>query len=128
MLSGFDVEAHGLDWNNWRPTRGYIKVQTIFGEATEHGLKTAMFVGKGKLKHIATPGTVGVYDRPGYLCRKVAEAEVKQKVTETAELLGLTGYLQRRPRELFDGSAHIERNDRAICISSSRRVLMSRVF
>jgi multiple sugar transport system ATP-binding protein len=35
--------------------------------------------------------------------RKLAEAEIQQKVKETAELLGLTGYLQRRPRELSGG-------------------------
>jgi multiple sugar transport system ATP-binding protein len=35
--------------------------------------------------------------------RKVVEADVKQKVNETAEVLGLTGYLQRRPRELSGG-------------------------
>jgi len=35
--------------------------------------------------------------------RKVVESEVKQKVGETAEILGLTVYLQRRPRELSGG-------------------------
>ncbi len=35
--------------------------------------------------------------------RKVAEPDVKLKVAETAEVLGLTGYLQRRPRELSGG-------------------------
>ncbi len=35
--------------------------------------------------------------------RKASEAEVQQKVNETAEVLGLTTYLQRRPRELSGG-------------------------
>ncbi len=35
--------------------------------------------------------------------RGVADADVKAKVDETAELLGLSGYLQRRPRELSGG-------------------------
>ncbi len=35
--------------------------------------------------------------------RRMPEAEVKEKVAETAELLGLSGYLQRRPRELSGG-------------------------
>ncbi len=35
--------------------------------------------------------------------RRMPEAEVKEKVAETAELLGLAGYLQRRPRELSGG-------------------------
>jgi predicted AlkP superfamily pyrophosphatase or phosphodiesterase len=73
MLSGVDVDQHGLTWNTWKPTRGYIRVPTIFGAAEKAGLKTAMFVGKPKLRHIATPGTVDVFQRPGYYCRKVAE-------------------------------------------------------
>jgi predicted AlkP superfamily pyrophosphatase or phosphodiesterase len=73
MLSGFDVKAHGLDWNNWKPTRGYIRVPTIFEEAESHGMRTAMFVGKFKLRHIARPGTVEVFERPGYYCKKVAD-------------------------------------------------------
>jgi arylsulfatase A-like enzyme len=73
MLSGFDVKDHGLTWNNWKPARGYIQVPTIFEEAEHHGMKTAMFVGKFKLRHIARPGTVDVFERPGYYCKKVAD-------------------------------------------------------
>ncbi len=35
--------------------------------------------------------------------RKLPDAEVQQKVNETAEILGLSTYLQRRPRELSGG-------------------------
>ncbi len=35
--------------------------------------------------------------------RGIAEGEVRRKVEETAEMLGLSGYLQRRPRELSGG-------------------------
>jgi iron complex transport system ATP-binding protein len=35
--------------------------------------------------------------------RRVSETEVKRKVEETAEVLGLSAYLQRRPRELSGG-------------------------
>lgn len=73
MLSGVDVNLHGLTWNNWRPQKGYIQVPTIFKAAEEKGLKTAAFVGKFKLRHILPPGTVGVFQRPGYYCKKVSE-------------------------------------------------------
>jgi arylsulfatase A-like enzyme len=86
MLSGVDVRAHGLSWNNWRPHRGFIKAPTIFGEAEQHGMKTAMFVGKNKLRHIAAPGTVGVYDRPGYYCKKVADEAAAYLVAEKPPL------------------------------------------
>jgi multiple sugar transport system ATP-binding protein len=35
--------------------------------------------------------------------RRVAEADVQKQVNETATVLGLSGYLQRRPRELSGG-------------------------
>jgi arylsulfatase A-like enzyme len=75
MLSGFDVNAHGLDWNSWKPERGYIRVPTIFDAADHAGMGAAAFVGKRKLEHIAHPGSVDVFSRPGYFCKKVvAEA------------------------------------------------------
>ena len=39
----------------------------------------------------------------GLKLRKVPTAEIRQRVTETAEMLGLTGSLQRRPHELSGG-------------------------
>ncbi|HTJ47440.1 MAG TPA: alkaline phosphatase family protein [Kofleriaceae bacterium] len=72
MLSGVGAAAHGLWWNSYQPSRGYIHVPTIFSIAHAHGLTTAMFVGKPKLKHIAIPGTVDHFERPGYLCGSVA--------------------------------------------------------
>lgn len=86
MLSGFDVEQHGLTWNNWRPSRGYIRVPTIFDETTAHGMKSAMFVGKFKLRHIARPGTVEVFERPGYFCKKVAADAAEYLVREKPPL------------------------------------------
>lgn len=74
MLSGFDVHDHGLTWNSWQPHRGFIKVPTILQTAKEAGLGSAAFVGKKKLEHIIRPGFVDVFARPGYLCRKIAEA------------------------------------------------------
>jgi len=75
MLSGFDEREHGLTWNSWRPERGYIRVPTVFDAAARAGHPGAVFVGKQKLAHIVTPGSVDVFSRPGYLCKKVvAEA------------------------------------------------------
>ena len=73
MLSGVDVNLHGLTWNNWRPTKGFIHVPTIFNAALEHGMKTAAFVGKFKLRHILPAGSIGVFERPGYYCKKVSD-------------------------------------------------------
>jgi predicted AlkP superfamily pyrophosphatase or phosphodiesterase len=86
MLSGVEERTHGLTWNNWRPSKGYIKSRTIFTDAQEHGLSTAFFTGKSKLRHIVPPGTVGVYERPGYYCKKVAEEAATYLTTEKPAL------------------------------------------
>jgi predicted AlkP superfamily pyrophosphatase or phosphodiesterase len=86
MLSGVEPRVHGLTWNTWRPSSGYIKAPTIFTDAQEHGLSTAFFTGKTKLRHIVPPGTVGVYDRPGYYCKKVAEQAAEYLTKEKPAL------------------------------------------
>jgi predicted AlkP superfamily pyrophosphatase or phosphodiesterase len=88
MLSGVDDHHHGLDWNSWKPERGFIKVPTIFDAVERGGMHSAAFVGKRKLEHIAAPGTVEKFERPGYLCKKVSE--------EAAHYFG-----EKRPNLLF---------------------------
>ncbi len=73
MLSGFDEPAHKLSWNAWKPERGFIRVPTIFDAATHAGHIAAAFVGKPKLEHITPPGSVDVFSRPGFYCKKVVE-------------------------------------------------------
>lgn len=86
MLSGVEPKYHGLTWNTWRPHEGYIKVPTIFTRARDAGLTTAFFTGKPKLRHIVPPGTVGIYERPGYYCKKVAEEAASYLTTEKPAL------------------------------------------
>jgi bisphosphoglycerate-independent phosphoglycerate mutase (AlkP superfamily) len=73
MLSGFDQREHGLSWNSWKPERGYILVPTIFDAAEHAGDGSAAFVGKRKLQHITRPGSVDIFSRPGFFCKKVVE-------------------------------------------------------
>jgi hypothetical protein len=86
MLSGFDEPAHKLWWNSWRPERGHIQVPTVFDAATRAGEGSAAFVGKQKLEHIAYAGSVDVFSRPGFLCRKVVEEAARYFVANRPEL------------------------------------------
>ena len=86
MLSGVKPKVHGLTWNTWRPREGYIKTPTIFTRAMDAGLTTAFFTGKTKLRHIVPPGSVGMYDRPGYYCKKVAAEAANYLTTEKPAL------------------------------------------
>ncbi len=71
MLTGVDTDQHGLLHNNFTPSRGFVRVPPIFYYAHDAGLATAMFVSKPKLRHIAIPGSVDVFDRPDYACGRV---------------------------------------------------------
>ncbi len=82
MLSGFDVKEHGLFWNSWHPDRGWIHVPTVFDAAEKSGGTAAAFVGKRKLEHIAHPGSVDMFSRPGYFCKKVVEQAAQYFVTK----------------------------------------------
>jgi predicted AlkP superfamily pyrophosphatase or phosphodiesterase len=87
MLSGRGSAAHGLTWNSYKENRGFIRVPTIFSSAREHGLSTAMIVGKQKLRHIAGPQSVGYFERPSYLCGGVARRAAQYFTTKTPDLL-----------------------------------------
>jgi hypothetical protein len=86
MLSGFDVKQHGLYWNSWKPERGYILVPTIFDAAEKSGMGAAAFVGKQKLEHIAHPGSVDVFSRSGYFCKKVVEEAAEYLVEKRPQI------------------------------------------
>lgn len=87
MLSGRGVAAHGLTWNSYKENRGFIRVPTIFSTARDHGLSTAMIVGKQKLRHIAGPQNVGHFERPSYLCGGVARRAAAYFTANTPDLL-----------------------------------------
>mgnify|MGYP003393968120 CR=1 FL=1 len=58
MLTGLSPARHKIDWNDWEPEKGFVKVDTIFEIAKKAGLSTAMVVGKEKFRHLLKEGTV----------------------------------------------------------------------
>lgn len=76
MLTGVGPQVHQILWNDYRPTNGLVKIPTVFSLAKERGLKTAMFVGKEKFKHLELPGTIDdlVWPRPDDDAKSVAQA------------------------------------------------------
>jgi hypothetical protein len=81
MLSGYDMERHGVDWNVPDPERGYIKVPTIFAVAHKAGLRTIMIMGKGKFLTLQLPESLdevhevggdeaGITDQAIFVARK----------------------------------------------------------
>lgn len=76
MLTGVGPQVHQILWNDYRPTNGVVHVPTIFSLAKERGLKTAMFVGKEKFKHLELPGSIDdwVWPQPDDDARSVAKS------------------------------------------------------
>jgi len=64
MLTGLGPQAHQILWNNFLPEKGLVKVPTIFSIAKQHGLVTAMFVGKEKFKQLELPGSLDAFVWP----------------------------------------------------------------
>lgn len=84
MLSGTEVEVHGMEFDDFRPERGFIRVPTVLYRAHDLGFATAMFVAKQKLRHIALPGSVDVWSLPHWSCERVARAAVAYLPTAPA--------------------------------------------
>lgn len=58
MLTGYDVLQHHISWNDYYPEMGYVQTTSLFEIAHDHGLRTSMFIGNEKMRHIAIPGSV----------------------------------------------------------------------
>ena len=74
MLTGVGPTKHKVLWNSWIPSRGCVKVPTVFALAKKAGLTTAAFAGKAKFKHLNVPDTLDRFDIPSYVSEKVAKA------------------------------------------------------
>lgn len=80
MLTGVGIQKHQIDWNNYQPERGKVKVPTIFSLAKDEGITTAMFVAKEKFQHLNIPGSVDlfVYPKDDETCASVARHFAEQ--------------------------------------------------
>ena len=65
MLTGEDVDEHGIDWNsNQTNGHGHVAVPTVFGLARARGFHTAAFFSKGKFNHLEVPGSLDYSQAP----------------------------------------------------------------
>lgn len=58
MLTGLCPAAHGVDWNDYLPARGYALGTDLFDLAHAAGLRTVMVVGKQKLRQVTEPSSL----------------------------------------------------------------------
>lgn len=83
MLTGTLPGTHGMNFDDFRPERGFVRVPTIFQPAHDAGFATAMFVSKTKLRHLAVPGSLDVWSLPHSSCERVAAAAAGYLVSAT---------------------------------------------
>jgi arylsulfatase A-like enzyme len=77
MLTGLCPAKNGVDWNDYLPEKGYAKGTDLFDLAHAAGLKTAMFVGKEKLRQITEPSSTDIFryinDRDTVIAQRITE-------------------------------------------------------
>jgi predicted AlkP superfamily pyrophosphatase or phosphodiesterase len=86
MLTGVSPAKHSILWNDWIPSRGLVKVPTVFKLAREIGYTTALFAGKEKFRHLNVPTTVDEFQIPSYNAKIVAAAAAKYIVEKKPNL------------------------------------------
>lgn len=65
MLTGEDVDEHGVTWNsNQMDDHGHVDVPTIFEVARERGYRTAAFFSKTKFEHLQRAGSLDYTQAP----------------------------------------------------------------
>lgn len=58
MVTGVGIQKHQVDWNDANPSKGTVKVPTIFSLAKQAGLKTALYASKEKFQTLNIPGSL----------------------------------------------------------------------
>lgn len=107
MLTGVSPAKHMVDWNNYEPLRGKVKVPTVFSIAKQADptISTAMFPGKAKFRHLWLPGTVDHFDYGGMQEETPAAAsvEVEKNVIPAQKVAGLAAayIVEKKPNLCF---------------------------
>lgn len=93
MVTGQDVDGHGISWNtNQTDEHGEVAVPTIFARAREQGMTTAAFFSKGKFEHLAVASALD----------HVAAPSGNSKWTADRTIGNVTRYLEtEKPNLLF---------------------------
>lgn len=84
MLTGVDIARHGVDWNDFLPLRGAVKVTTAFEhlKALQPASSSALFCGKIKFRHLWKSGSMQVFDCGGVYGDVPVPASEEKKLVE----------------------------------------------
>jgi hypothetical protein len=119
MLSGFLPEVHGVTWDDYVPSRGPIRVPTVFSAARAAGRRTALFAGKEKFTYFRDSGCCDVWrlsaggdqDLAGQAAGAAAAAGLDLLVVHLPEV-DLTGHANQWMSQAY--LAAVRRADNAV--------------
>jgi predicted AlkP superfamily pyrophosphatase or phosphodiesterase len=90
LITGLTPRRHKVFFDTWNEALGYIEADTIFCIVEKRGMRTAMFVGKDKLRYLATPGCVDHFVSTGSSNTSVQDIATKFSKYFKKEKPGLT--------------------------------------
>lgn len=86
MLTGVQPNKHLIDWNNWQPAKGPVRVPTIFALAKAKGLTTGLVAGKEKFKHLEIPHSLDLFSASESSALEVANTAAEFILTQKPNL------------------------------------------
>lgn len=86
MLTGVQPNKHLIDWNNWQPAKGPVRVPTIFALAKAKGLTTGLVAGKEKFKHLEIPHSLDLFSAGEASALEVANTAAEFILTQKPNL------------------------------------------
>lgn len=105
MLTGVDISKHGVDWNDYFPLRGFVRVPTIFelAKAANPATSTALFCGKIKFRHLWKASAIDVFDCGGVYDEKPIPASEEKKLVPAQQVVAqvVPYILEKKPTLCF---------------------------
>lgn len=105
MLTGVDIARHQIDWNDYFPMRGIVRVPTVFStaKAADPSLLTALFCGKIKFRHLWIKDSLDVFDCGGEYDYGPIPAAEDKKLVPASEVAprAVSWWMEKKPRLCF---------------------------
>lgn len=102
MLTGVDIAKHQVDWNDYFPMRGLVKVPTVFAltRAAQPDAVTALFCGKIKFRHLWLKDTLDAFNCGGFYTAAPIPASEEKKLVPALDVAAqaVPYILQKKPR------------------------------
>lgn len=114
MLTGVGPAKHLVNWNNYMPIKGPVKVPTIFSllHDADAAAVSGMFVGKVKFRHLWLKDSVNVFDFGGPQdpapVPGTQEIEKDKKTSQEVARQAISWFTEKKPRLTFIHFADVD--------------------